>query len=165
MINEWADFWRYTIGVNIIPADTKNKVIYEKWSEWQDKPISEELHNQWKSENKFSNGIAVILGKVWHNKQKSGLYLNGIDADNLKAVQEICSRNGKTITLQELAQWTLVEPHPDDTNRAHVYIYSQRKPFAKKSSDKTTLESIKKIESNDIPAIEVKGEDGRRTLF
>jgi hypothetical protein len=164
-INDWADFWRYRIGVNVIPADTKNKAIYIKWSEWQDMPIPEELYNKWKDQNMFSNGMAVILGKVWHNKQKSGLYLNGIDADNLKAVQEICSRNGMAVTLQELAQWTLVEQHPDDTNRAHVYIYSQHKPFAKKSSDKTTIESTKEIESNEIPAIEVKGEDGRGTLF
>ena len=24
-INKWADFWHYQIGVNVIPADTKNK--------------------------------------------------------------------------------------------------------------------------------------------
>jgi hypothetical protein len=32
-INEYADFWRYQIGVNVLPADTKNKVTSIKWSE------------------------------------------------------------------------------------------------------------------------------------
>ena len=39
--NNWSDFWRYNIGVNVIPADTKNKVTNVKWSEWQDRPIPE----------------------------------------------------------------------------------------------------------------------------
>ena len=43
-INEWADFWRNKIGLNVLPADSKNKRTYEKWSQWQDKPINEE---QW----------------------------------------------------------------------------------------------------------------------
>jgi hypothetical protein len=24
-INDWADFWRYKIGVNVIPANTRKK--------------------------------------------------------------------------------------------------------------------------------------------
>ena len=44
--NKWADYWRYDIGVNVVPADTKNKTIWITWSEWQDKPIPEELHKQ-----------------------------------------------------------------------------------------------------------------------
>ena len=36
-INDWADFWRNDIGVNVIPADTRRKVTYESWAEWQDK--------------------------------------------------------------------------------------------------------------------------------
>jgi Bifunctional DNA primase/polymerase, N-terminal len=161
-INEWADFWRYTIGVNVIPADTRKKVTYEKWPEWQDKPIPEELHNQWKTENKFSNGIAVVLGKVWHNKQKLALYLNGIDADNSNVVDEICSRNGEgSIPLNQLANWTLVEQHPDDTNKAHIYVYSY-KPFAKKSSDRVVIGN--NGDDCNIPAIEVKGE-GRHGIF
>jgi putative DNA primase/helicase len=163
--NQWVDYWRYQIGVNVISADTRNKTIYEEWKEWQNNPIPEELHNQWKTENKFSKGMAVILGKVWHNKQKYGLYLNGIDADNLKAIEEVCTYSGKTISIQDLANWTLVEQHPDNTNKAHIYIYSRHKPFAKKSSDKTAREAVKLIESNEIPAIEVKGEGGKSTLF
>jgi hypothetical protein len=166
IINQWADHWRYNIGINVIPASTKNKIIYEKWEKWQSSPIPEELHNQWKRENKFSNGMAVILGKMWHNRQKTGLYLNGIDADNLKAIEEICTyNNGKTVSIKELAKWTLVEQHADNTNKAHIYIYSKHKPFAKKSSDISKPKLGELIKNNEIPAIEVKGEGGDSTLF
>jgi hypothetical protein len=153
--NAWADFWRYDNGVNVIPADTKNKTTSISWAEWQNKPIPEDLHKEWKTTGAFNKGMAVILGKVWHNKDKSGLYLNGIDADNLKAIEEICTRSGGSISLDELAQWTLVEQHSDDTNRAHIYVYSH-KPFTKKSSDKNNNLSAK-LDANAIPAIEVKG--------
>src|SRR5215210_3827643 len=126
--NAWADFWRYDIGTNVIAADTREKKPLVSWSEWQSKPIPEEVHNEWKATEAFNKGMAVILGKVWHNKDKFGLYLNGIDADNLKAIEELCTRNGGSISLNELAQWTLVEQHPDDTDRVHIYVYSH-KPF------------------------------------
>ncbi len=53
--------------------------------------------------------MAVILGKVWHNNQKPGLNLNGIDLDNSKAIEEVCKYDGKAISIKELSQWTLVE--------------------------------------------------------
>jgi hypothetical protein len=39
------------------------------------------VHNQWKKEGAFSDGISIIPGKVWHNKEKQGLYLIFLDAD------------------------------------------------------------------------------------
>src|SRR5215212_285555 len=162
--NGWANFWRYDIGVNVIPADTRNKATYEKWSEWQDKPIPVELHNQWKLEGKFLNGIAIILGKVWHNKEKLGLYLNGIDVDNLKAIEEICTYSCKSISIEELAKWTLVEQHLDNPNRAHIYVYSHR-PFVKKSSDKVDSNLTKEINDNYLPSIEVKGQSSHGIFY
>lgn len=44
-INQWTDYWYYKIGVNVIPANTKEKITYENWISWQDKPVPEELHN------------------------------------------------------------------------------------------------------------------------
>jgi hypothetical protein len=150
-----ADFWRYDIGVNVIPADTKRKETYESWKEWQDKPIPQELHDEWKNKGSFDNGIAIILGRVWHNPLKRDLYLIGIDLDNQKAIKELCSREGKTISLSQLAQWTLAEQHTDNPTKAHVFLYSH-KPFPKKSSDISgTLGA--EIIANEIPAIEVKG--------
>jgi hypothetical protein len=133
-INKWADFWRYTIGVNVIPADTRNKVTYVKWSTWQDKPVPVEQHDQWKSQNDFSNGMAVIPGVVWHNEEKKGLYFTFIDADKEKAITEICTINGKTISLQEMSEQFIVEQHRDSPDKAHIYFYSPL-PFVKKSAD------------------------------
>ena len=31
-------------GVNLLKANTRDKKTLEKWSEWQDNPIPEELH-------------------------------------------------------------------------------------------------------------------------
>jgi P4 family phage/plasmid primase-like protien len=160
--NRFADFWRYNIGVNVIPADTKLKRTYVPWGQWQDKPISEEIHNQWKSDNSFTNGIAVVLGKVWFVPELEGYYLVGVDADNRKAIDEICSHNGKTMTLQELAKKTLIEQHKDNPDKAHFYFYGTR-PIKGKSSDKAVLGE--KIESGEIPAIEIKSLGSHGILY
>ena len=102
------------------------------------------------------------MGEAWHNPHKAGLYLIGIDLDNEKAIEEICNRNGRTISLSQLSQWTLVEQHLDDPSKAHVLLYS-RKPFPKKSSDNQLLSD--KVNSNEIPAIEVKGLGSHGILF
>ena len=162
-INDWADFWRNDIGVNVIPANTRKKETYESWKEWQDKPIPEDLHIEWKSSGTFNNGLAVILGKVNHNRQKEGLFLVGIDCDNEKAIEEICSRDNKNVPLSQLAQWTLVEQHIDDPTKAHVLLYSHS-PFPKKSSD-INGQLGSKLSANEVPAIEVKGLGSHGILF
>ena len=59
-MNEWADFWRYQIGVNAIPAKTKNKRPLVQWEQYQNVPITEERqHNEWKQQNKFKDGISL----------------------------------------------------------------------------------------------------------
>lgn len=161
--NDWADFWRHLVGINAIPADTAKKKPLVSWSQYQDEPIPESLHEQWKSTGAFSAGIAVILGKVWHNRQKEGLYLIGIDCDNAKAIEEICSRNEQIISLSQLAQWTLVEQHSDNLSKAHVLLYSH-KPFPKKSSD-SNGQLNPKLNANEVPAIEVKGLGSHGILF
>ena len=119
-INEYADFWRYDVGVNVIPADTRMKIYRISWKQWQHNPIPEVIYEEWKTSGAFGNGIAIILGKVHHNRQKiSGLNLIGIDCDNAKAIEEICSQDNKSVPLSQLAQWTLVEQHTDDPTKAH----------------------------------------------
>ena len=147
--NGWADFWRHKIGVNVIPADTRKKVTYESWSEWQDKPIPQELHNDWKAQNAFSNGMAIIPGKVWHRADKSGLYFTFIDLDTKRAIEEICTRDGKMTSLQEMAQKFIVEQHRDDLDKAHIYFYSPI-PFANKSSDANTAIEVKGLGEHGI---------------
>src|SRR5919106_4132775 len=157
--NTWADFWRYVIGVNVIPADTKSKTTHIKWKDYQNNAIPPWTHEKWKKEGDFNSGMAIILGRIWHNQPKTPLYLNAIDVDNLIAIKEICSQNGKNISISELAKWTLVEQHIDSLDKMHVLIYSHRH-FIKKSSNKTSNhEVISRINSNELPAIEVKSTD------
>jgi hypothetical protein len=103
--------------------------------------------------------VAIILGKVWNRKGKEGYYFVGIDADNLKAITEICTREGKTVPLQQIAAKFIVEQHKDNLQKAHFYFYSP-KSFPKKSSDSARFSD--KISVNEIPAIEIKslGEHG-----
>ena len=82
--NKWADYWRNEIGVNVMPAITKNKITKIKWAEYQDKPIPEWQHNQWKNESTFSEGLAIIPGRVWHREDRKDmvLYLPRLGQEN-----------------------------------------------------------------------------------
>lgn len=155
---EWADFWRYEIGVNVIPANTKYKKPIVTWTEWQDKPIPVELHEQWKRDGTFRNGIAVVCGKVWHNSIKNGLYLASVDCDNQRAVDEVCPKG-----LESASQKTLIEYHKDDPSKCHAYFYTT-KPVPKKSSDLLDKNMALKITNNEIPSLEVKG-DGKHGIM
>ena len=62
-INQWADFWYYEIGVNVIPANTREKNTFEPWTPWQDKSIPSEVHKERKINGDYKYGIAIIPGK------------------------------------------------------------------------------------------------------
>ena len=147
--NAWADWWRGVVGVNVIPADTKNKCTFIKWSQWQLKPIPQKQHDEWKAENAFASGLAIIVGKVWFGAH-AGKYLIFLDCDNQKAIEEISTRNdGATVPFEEITKKFLVEQHLDNSkNKAHIFFYSSI-PFVKKGHDEG---------DENTPAIEVKGE-------
>lgn len=151
--NKWADFWRNDIGVNVIPADTKNKTTNIQWSQWQNNPIPIETHEKWKSDNRFFSGMAIIVGKVWHNEDHKDKYFTFIDLDNQKAIDEVCNIFGAQ-NLIELSKYIIVEQHSDNISKAHLYFYSKH-IFQKKSSD--IVKQRSGIMNNQIPAIEVKG--------
>lgn len=157
-VEQWADFWRYEIGVNVIPANTKYKKPIVAWTEWQSTPIPNEIHEQWKREGSFKNGMAIICGKVWHNSIKNGLYLCAIDLDNQRAIDEIMPQG-----MGFYASKTLVEWHRDNPSKCHIYFYTT-KPVTKKSSDKISKEHELKLEHNELPALEVKG-DGKHGIM
>ncbi len=146
------DYWFYQIGVNVIAADTINKIPIEEWSKFQNKPISVEGYEQNKVNGAYNKGIAIIPGKVWRGSHKDK-YLVFVDLDNQKAIEEICSCFGAK-DLEELSEHVIVEQHKDNLSKAHLYFYSEY-PFKKKSSD--VLKFKDKIENDEIPAIEVKG--------
>jgi P4 family phage/plasmid primase-like protien len=157
-INDWADFWYYEIGVNVIRADTENKQTIEKWSECQDKPIPDELHEQLKKNGEYNRGIALIPGKLWRG-QFEGKYLIAIDLDNKKAIEEFCKdKEG----LELLKQKTLVE-QTANPEKMHIYFIVERE-IPNKASDKVDATKATKIQANKIPAIEVKS-NGKGIMF
>ena len=152
---KFLDYWFYNVGANICPADTKNKRTSDNWKPRQNSEMSVEEYEQLKKENAFIRGAAVVTGRVWRGKY-NGYYLNGMDFDNSKAIEELChsmgDELGKTVTVNDLAEWTLVEHHLDNPAKLHLYVYSKH-PFKNKSSD-TGKAWFKK---DSMPAIEVKG--------
>ena len=92
------------------------------------------MHNQWKEQGVFSEGIAIIPGKVWHNEDKKHLYFIFIDADTQNAIDELCTMGSKIISLQESSKRFLIEQHKDNPQKAHIYFYSPI-PFPKKNAD------------------------------
>lgn len=78
-INSWIDYWYYFIGVNVLPANPREKKPPVGWAEWQDKPIPQSTLNEWKRKNMFK-GIIIVPGKVWRGDHQ-GKYLIHIDLD------------------------------------------------------------------------------------
>jgi P4 family phage/plasmid primase-like protien len=150
-INQWADFWYYKIGVNVLPFDTQKRIpIIYQYEIYQNEPIPIEVYEQWKREGKFEKGIAIILGKVYRGKNE-GQYLIGIDIDKEKGLREFLTKNNKQTDLHKFSEKTIVEQHADELHRAHIYFYSPI-PFPKKSSDS-------------ILGLEVKGGGGHGIMF
>ena len=140
--NVWLDHYFYDEGVNVIPANSKEKRPITPYKQYLNNPISSELFEAWKKTNQFKDGFIIILSKIWRGINE-GKYLIGIDIDKELGIKEICTRNGKTITLSELGHKTLVEQHTDDLTKAHVYFISPI-PFPLKSSDTFVGIEVKK---------------------
>ncbi len=132
-INEWADFWFYKIGVNVIPADTKNKKTSFRWSEFKEKSIPEEKHEQIKKDGGYEKGVAIMTGMLYRGPYR-GKYIVGIDIDNKKGAKELLSYFGESGTLEKLAEKTIVEQHTDNKDKAHVYFVSSI-PFPNKGAN------------------------------
>jgi len=137
--NEWADFWRYDVGVNVIPVNTSTKKPKVSWKQWQTESIPEDLYKEWKSKNLFKDGIAVICGQVFHNDSKKELWLNGVDCDNLLGLNEVC-----VDSIERVAKDTLVEQH-SNKEKCHIYFYT-----------KEPIQSQALLEGENIPQIEIK---------
>jgi P4 family phage/plasmid primase-like protien len=140
--NECLDNYFYKIGVNVIPANSKEKRPIIPYKQYLNNAISSDLFKIWKNENKFKDGFIIILGKIWRGINE-GKYLIGIDIDKELGIKQFCTRNGKTITLLEFGHKTVVEQHKDDLTKAHVYFISPM-PFPLKSSDTLVGIEVKK---------------------
>ena len=154
--NAWARFWYETIGVNVIPAKTRIKKTFIKWTPYQEEPVPRDTFEEWIRNEEFRDGMALVLGRVWRGPHE-GEYLIFIDLDNLKAIDEFCTRDGVDISLKQVAQKYIVEQHRDDEDKAHILFYSEI-PFTKKSSDANSVDDFDtRFRNNEIPALEVKG--------
>ncbi len=139
---EWLDHYFYKIGVNVVPANSKNKRPIIPYKQYLNNHISSDLFESWKNENKFKDGFIIILGKIWRGINE-GKYIIGIDIDKELGIKEFCTIDGKTITLKEFGNTTVVEQHIDDLAKAHVYYISPI-PFPLKSSDTILGIEVKK---------------------
>jgi hypothetical protein len=163
--NYMADYNRDKLGINVIPADTQTRAEYPNWRNWQDKPISQSQHEEWKATGAFSIGMARIHGRIWHRSDlERDTYWFSVDCDNHAAIDLMLKVFSATMdkeykTLDDLSDDFLVEFHADQPDRAHISGYTE-KPLTAKSSDAGKFKS--KIEANEIPAIEIKsqGKDG-----
>ncbi|HEX5187323.1 MAG TPA: bifunctional DNA primase/polymerase, partial [Nitrososphaeraceae archaeon] len=156
VLNDWSDYWFYEIGVNIIPANTREKNTFVGWSEFQDKSIPEQVHEARKKSGHYNNGIALIPGKLWRGPYAEK-YLVAIDLDNNKAIEEFCRNN-----LEKIKQQTIVE-QTANPEKMHLYFIVDRE-IPNKSSDKVDLTKATKIQANEIPALEVKS-NGKGLMF
>ena len=149
----WANYWRYDIGINVIPAvwqivDKEKKFIpIIPWKEYQTKPIPESMHDAWLKSGAFVTGIAGIFGPVWHRPDKKGYYFGQVDIDNALAIKEILKWKGD-IDIATFAKRTVVEQHADNQERSmHFDVYSKI-PLKNKDPD------VPK-DDNDRPSFEV----------
>jgi DNA replicative helicase MCM subunit Mcm2 (Cdc46/Mcm family) len=138
--NAWARYWRYDIGINVMPGKwcivnrEKKFIPIMPWKEFQSKPIPEEVFQEWIDKGSFVSGIAGIFGPVWHRPDRKGYYFGQIDADNALAIKEIIAWKGD-IDIAALAKRTVVEQHADNSDRSmHVDVYS-RTPLTNKDAD------------------------------
>ena len=125
--NEGANYWHYDIGVPTIPGLFKTKRPCLRWEGYQENPPNEEQHKAWLNEGKYTGGVMIFCGKVFHRKDRENLYLVGIDIDKQKGIDAFCERNGKTTTIEDMAKHTLIEQHEDAPDRLHIFFYSPYK--------------------------------------
>lgn len=152
LCNAWVDYWRHYVGVNVIPAFSIGKKPAITWKDYQDDPIPEDVHEQWKEEGRFIAGLALIMGKVWHREDLQGYFLAGIDADNQLAIDELLTINGRSRTIEQLSRLTIVEQHENGKDRLHFYVYTVGRQLKDKISDKAG----KDIDPTKLPTFEVK---------
>jgi putative DNA primase/helicase len=154
LTNAYADYWRYYIGANVIPANSFGKTSIVKWKGYQNAAIPESVHELWKEEGKFVSGMGLIMGKVWHRPDllEPQHFLVGIDADNQLAIDELLNHNGKTTTVEEFSKLTLIERYENTKDRLHFYVYTVGGQLRNKTSDKVDPN----FDPSKLPTFEVK---------
>ena len=147
-MSECADFWRYKIGVDPMPVNTRERNKFVRWSPYVGRSISEGQHNEWKRNGNYEDGIAIFPGPIQRGIFV-GNYLVAIDIDTKKGMDEFCKHNGKVNTLTKWASKTIVEQHVDDLDKAHIYVVSPI-PFPNKGADSIIGIEVKSLREHGI---------------
>jgi hypothetical protein len=150
-------WWFYTVGTNIVAADTSKKnsgenPVTENWEEYQRHPQTEEEFESKLNSGKYDKGIGVVCGRLWRKEHK-GEYLTCNDADNQIAIDELCRDQNGTAKLSNLADKTLVEGHDDDLSRVKIF-YVTPTPLNGKAINK---DNNLKNANTSKPSFEIKG--------
>jgi hypothetical protein len=134
VFNKWANWWRNTVGVNVIPNDSVQKKPIVRWADWCDGPIPDELHKDWITRGLFKSGLAIVLGRAWHLKDRE-LYFVCLDADNAAAVEWLSSKSG----LQDSGLGT---ESRGVNYKLHAYFYTTRQldNYKPEDTDKIKIE-------------------------
>lgn len=143
IFNEGANSWHYDIGVPTIPGEFKTKKPSVFWEGYQQKPPTEteDEHKEWLNQGKYSGGVMILCGTPCYRKDRAHLFLVGIDIDRQKGIDSFCTRNGKTVSLQDdIGRQTLVEQHEDSPDRCHIFLYSPFKFPVKRPDDVLGIE-------------------------
>jgi hypothetical protein len=164
------DHWFYVLGVNLIPAITRNKNYHKDltYKQWLTEEQSKEDYERLKTEGMYDDGVALVPYKIWRG-QHSGKYLLFIDCDNQLAIRELDTVLGKIMNKQysginDLAQDFVVEQHTDDSNKAHVYIIVEKAVADKNSTKSVQVALTPKLQTNEIPSLEIRC-NGKGTAF
>jgi len=159
----WPNFWYHKIKVNVIPYDTKNRrPILNSFKEYRKKRIPLELFNQWLEKGLFAYGMAIIPGKIYSHDPNQVLFLVVLDFDKKEGFDEFCKYKSNNMTLELWAKRTILEQHPDNLDRAHMYFLSPI-PFPNKGADtKIGIEVKSRAEHGIIFATNSPHEDGSR---
>ena len=144
-LNQGADYWRFRIGANVYPSDSKNKVSYIRRKPYYNSPIPLEQHEKWKRDNSFSKGLAVNPGKVWHRTDKTDYYLISVEWDRSLGFNELFEGE----SIEETSKKHLIEQHTDDKTRGHLWIYSPIQ-FPRKNPDNILGLEIKSVGEHGI---------------
>lgn len=154
---EAVEFWR-GLGFNVIPAPTQQKVVRIAWQELiPPNNIPDEQYGEWYRNGAFSNGMAIMLGKVYNhpiNKNSESLYGIGIDCDNQSGIDLVLYALGYK-TISEASRHVIVEQHRDQKYKAHFIIYSHRE-LPKKGTYIPPTEGDN-LDMKEPPRVEIKG--------
>jgi hypothetical protein len=151
--NDGADYWRNYIGVEALPANSREKkpyvpILLPSWKKYQNVPSTDKEFQFWIDRDAYRDGVCILTGKVRHRPDRANLYYVVIDADKSYAIKELLTRNGYTPpTLQEVSKQWIVEQHKDNKDKAHFGFYSPIR-FPEKASDQITGIQVR-CEDND----------------